>query len=221
MKSILVSLSKVLTLVALLLAIRSQARPTVIDNELILPFEEAPLVHLPPAVRPRSTIAKVIPFNTVGDRLNKRMMPGLPPLYPQTTRLQMASFIKMTSIIPINAMARFLEEFFITIANKADPNGGEWSHLPQRDHFAILEGDFQLSFTCVGDTIPWSFVKEIGLRLWQCAAQGLADLFEVVYTDPAGNIGVKITLSIINAPSGDSNSGGDYREGSVPSITSP
>jgi len=175
----------------------------------------------PPPGFPRPTI---FPQTIAYDFPNKRMMPGFTPT---VTRLKRVHFQTLTAMVPVTAPAKFLEDFFRSIAIKADPATGEWgSQLPQRDAFDIVEGVFRLRFSSVGDTIPWSFVKSFADRLWECAVMGVADLFETVYFDDMAKIGVQITLTLFDESSVASGSvsgsdPGNYREGSWESITSP
>lgn len=75
-----------------------------------------------------------------------------------------------------------------------------------------------MRFYSIGDTIPWSFVKQIADRLWECAALGMTDLFDVAYIDDVGEIAVSVSLRLADS---SSSSGTEFREGSVPSVTSP
>ena len=72
----------------------------------------------------------------------------------------------------------------------------------------------------MGDSIPWEFVKKIADKLWECACMGKSDLFDVIYVDDAGQILVSISLRLADGGS-SSDSGTEFREGSVPSVTSP
>ena len=128
-------------------------------------------------------------------------------------------FGKVVYMTPITQAAKLLEGFFSSIAINADPNGGKWSTLPQESVFAIQEGRFGLAFDFIGDTIPWSFVKEFADRMGEAALLGFPHLFETVFRNAAGTIAVKITLSLIEDSAG-SNSPHDWREGNVPSMNS-
>lgn len=152
----------------------------------------------------------------------KRTTPGLPSLYPSKFQVKRMYLTLLSSMMPIDSASGFLQQFFSTISERAK-YGGEWSMLPEKNEFSIEQGNFRLIFTCIGDTIPWSFVSEFALQLWKTAILGVTTLFETVYMDDAGKIGVMITLTLIENSSGSSNSPNyqDYREGSVPSITSP
>ena len=145
---------------------------------------------------------------------SKRMMPGLTPMVK--TRLNMLNFESIRPIVPVHKASKFLEEFYAQIALAA---GGVWSQRPRKYAFAIREGNFELSFRSLGDSIPWEVVKDLAERMWECAVMGLTDLFEVVYTDADGQIGLKVTMTIIDASL--SSEGDDFREGSVPSVTGP
>lgn len=169
-------------------------------------------------VRSLTIYPQSVSFNS----LHKRMMPGFTP----TITLKRVYFHTLTAMVPVTAPARFLEDFFSSIAIKADPITGEWgSQLPQRDQFDIIEGGFRLRFSAIGDTIPWSFVKHVAERMWECAVLGVAGLFDTVYTNEAAKIGVQISLTLLDessvASGSGSGSGTGYREGSWDSITSP
>ncbi|MCJ1460665.1 hypothetical protein MMC28_011047 [Mycoblastus sanguinarius] len=156
--------------------------------------------------------ARTPPSKLASDTLHGRMMPGLTPII---TKIRMRSFQKIASILPIATAARNLEEFYSAISTKAR---NEWAQMPQKDSFDIIEGNFHLSFFCLGDTIPWSFVSDIADRLWETAALGMANLFEVIYMDDAAQVGVHVVLRLVE---GSSSSSEGYREGSVPSVTGP
>lgn len=125
-------------------------------------------------------------------------------------------FTRFSLIVPIKLAAKALEEFYVEIAVKATT---VWATLPQRPELNLQQGNFRLNFQCIGDTIPWNFVKEMADLLWECACREFTDLFEVIYMNRMQTIAVKVWLEIVERSSGDSNSG--VREGSVPSITSP
>ena len=69
----------------------------------------------------------------------------------------------------------------------------------------------------MGDTIPWTFVKEMADRMWEIVGMGATNLFEVVYVNEAQKIAVQVTLSLIEDSGGSSNDP-QWREGSVPSV---
>lgn len=158
--------------------------------------------------------------------LHARMMPGVTPVM-QTIKMKHLHFTKL-GVALLSAKTDFaeamrettqmLENFYFDIAYKAQD---EWSQLPQMQSFNVDDpsGRVRLSFSCIGDTIPWSFVKAMAERLWQSATLGMAELFEVMYASDDSTIGVRITLDLIEGLS--SGAGSRTREGSVPSITSP
>ena len=147
------------------------------------------------------------------ESLHKRMMPGFPR--PGMNRMLMARFHAFTVLTPIDAAARALEDFYAEIATKAST---VWATQPQLSDFACRLGNIRINFKCIGDTIPWSFVKELADRLWECACLQFTEVFEVFYTSPDSRIAVKVWLEILTPSGSDSN---DYREDSPPSITSP
>lgn len=135
-------------------------------------------------------------------------------------------FHTLTALVPVTAPARFLEDFYASIATKADPQKGEWgSQLLPRDTLDIAAGAFRLRFSSIGDTIPWEFVKNFADRMWECAVLGVAGLFDTVYLNEAAKIGVQVSLTLLDESSMASGSGSGqgpgYREGSWDSITSP
>ena len=146
---------------------------------------------------------------------SKRMMPGITPTVKRTS-LHMFHFESIRPIVPISKAARFLEEFYAHVALSA---GGVWSQLPRKYAFSIREGNFELLFNSLGDSIPWDVVKDIAERLWESAVMGMTDLFEVAFADSTGQIGLKVSMMIVDASL--SSSGDDFREGSVPSVNGP
>ena len=224
MKSIIVLSARVSTLLNLLFAVTSHTRPASTpfnDNSPHIRSYESllqPKIHSSLSTAPGHTSA------LSGTTIHRRMMPG----YTRMNQMNLASYIKLTSMVPVTAAVKFLEDFFSSIALRANPAGGAWSRLPERCALKIVEGRFQLDFVCIGDTIPWKFVKETADRLWEAAVLGFAELFEACYIDNTEKIGVKVTLSLVeNALNPGSASGStpdvypDWREGSVPSIDSP
>lgn len=123
--------------------------------------------------------------------------------------------------MPVVVAAKAMKEFYYKIAAQA---AGEWQALPTLAEVIIQEGKLQLSIICTGDTIPWNFVKDIALRLYEAATMGFTDLFEAIYVDGPGTIGVTVTMRVAEEALSGSSSGGttsDYREGSVPSVSFP
>lgn len=202
-------------LVLLLFVITSTARPA------SAPANHDPSIRqtkqAPDTSQPQRHFGKARNYPTAiaYDSPHKRMMPGLSPV---VTRVKMIHFQKFTAMVPITAPAGFLEEFFMSIAQKCHPDSGEWSLLPQRNTLSFVKGAFRLSFNSVGDTIPWNFVQYYAERLWKVAALGLTELFEGVYADDLHQVGVRITLTLVDESSGSGSEG--FREGSVPSINS-
>lgn len=146
--------------------------------------------------------------------MEKRTPPGYDPT---KIRMNMMTFTRVGLITPIVSAARALEEFYSSIAIRA---AGAWTAEPVSENFSIQEGNFRLTFSSIGDPIPWTFVKDMAEKLWESACLGMADLFDVMYMDDAGQIAVSISLRLADGAS-SSSSGTDFREGSVPSVTSP
>ena len=134
-----------------------------------------------------------------------------------TISMKMISFKTITLMTPLIGAAQFLEEFYAAVAIKA---AGVWSSLPRERTLTINQGLFSLIFTSTGDTIPWSFVKEMADRLWEAACLGAAELFDAMYMDEIGRVAVAISLRLADGSS-SSSSDTDYREGSVPSVGTP
>ena len=111
--------------------------------------------------------------------------------------------------------AKKLELFYMDIAYNAQH---EWAKLPRMNTFYLDNEHLRLSFKSIGDTIPWEVVSDLAARLFECARRGMTDLFEAVYMDDAGSIGLRISLEVV---AGSSDESGNTREGSVPSFISP
>ena len=153
---------------------------------------------------------------TAKSRASKKRM--LPDSSSQIRKMKLLTFKTITMITPITGAAKFLEDFFSAVALEA---GGAWQSRPRKESLTIAQGPFSLSFTSMGDSIPWDFVKEIAERLWETACMGAAELFDMVYSDEGGRIAVAISLRLADDMS-SSSSGTDYnREGSVPSVGTP
>ena len=139
----------------------------------------------------------------------------------QIIKMRMFAFTHFCYVTPVADAALALKEFYSSIALKA---GGVWQAQPQSTRLTIKEGAFQLSFSSAGDTIPWAFVRETAERLWKCACLGMAELFDATFIDDASQVAVSIAVRLVgegSSPGSGSGSGTDYREGSVPSVTSP
>ena len=130
----------------------------------------------------------------------------------------MLRFAKAGLVTPVVAAAKAMEGFYYSVATKA---AGEWRATPELAQVIIQEGKLQLSFLCTGDTIPWMFVKNTAMRLYEAATMGFTDLFEAIYMDQAGTVAVTVTVRITDALSSSDGSTSDYREGSVPSVSFP
>lgn len=152
-------------------------------------------------------------------------MPGLSPVL----KVHQMRFKLITGILPAQAAAGLLEKFFSTVATQADPLKGEWAKMVPTNELEIKHGMFRLSFRAIGDTIPWSFVKDFAGRCWEAAALGVADLFETVYQDETGRVAVQISLTLLDdaavaigsgSGSGSGSDEGFWREGSWESVQS-
>ena len=143
-------------------------------------------------------------------------MPGFTPA-AKNLRLNLIHFEKLRPVLPAEKASQFLTKFFADVVFSAS---GAWARLPRQTDFTVRYGNLLLTFTSVGDTIPWEVVKDMGERLWQCARMGLADLFEAYFTDQTAQIGFKMTLCVIDQ-SLSSDSDEFYREGSVESVNGP
>ena len=165
-----------------------------------------------PETSVRALSAMVIPHSS-----EKRTPPSFSfQPHPVKAKMRQIAFTSMGMLTPVATAAQALQEFYRNIAINA---GSIWKTEPLRDTFSIVEGSFRLSFTSMGDTIPWEFVEQIAERLWCAASRGLTDLFDVIYTHETQQIAVMISMRI--AEDSSSSSDTDYREGSVPSVTSP
>lgn len=137
----------------------------------------------------------------------------------ERTRVNLVHWQTVCAIVPVAPAAKWLEEFYSSIAELAST---EWAATPETDNFAIVQGHFRLSFNCLGDKIPWQFVKNVADRLYATAAYGFAELFEMVYQDEAKGIAVRITMDLVDDNGSSSSGDGEFwREGSVPSVVSP
>ncbi len=142
----------------------------------------------------------------------------IPPRFSPNVQMKMMSFKSVAALLPVTEAARYLEEFYSSIATNA---AGAWRASPQEYSYLIQQGPFSLLFTSMGDTIPWNFVREMAERLWTCASAGMAELFEVVYMDDAGQVSCAVSLTLLDAEGSSGSAGTDYREGSVPSVGTP
>lgn len=149
------------------------------------------------------------------DSLRQRTPPGFTPT---VVRMRMIKFTRAGLITPVVTAAKALEDFYSSIAIRA---AGVWQTEPQSDSLSIEDGPFRLTFASIGDTIPWDVVKNMADRLWHCAALGFSDLFDAIYMDDTGQVAVSISLRLTDGSSSSSDTGSQFREGSVPSVISP
>lgn len=147
--------------------------------------------------------------------LGRRTPPGL--AYP-VIKMKMMTYTTVGLITPVISAARALEDFYSSIAIKA---AGVWQAEPRTDHFSIEDGPFRLTFSSMGDSIPWDFVQTFAERLWRCASLGLTNVFDAMFMDDLGQAAVSISLRLIDGSSSSSDTVFQMREGSVPSVTSP
>lgn len=218
------------SLLFVLLVTATTARPTVDFVTSRPSLEHAQRVHSESLLRSHAREPHDEPSGRRPSGLRERMMPGVTPILPairSTIKMNQLHFSKLGVVIlssstdfaeAMRETTRKLETFYMDIAYKAQD---EWSTMTAMNHLYVddPEGKVRLEFYCVGDVIPWAFVKEMAERLYTTAAMGMANLFEVMYGDDAATIGVRITLNVIQNSSDDS-SGAGYREGSVPSVGS-
>ena len=215
------TLSQSLFLALILFLAMSDARPSVAPFKNSMSYEQEHRLLLPASSHSVTSSAEKHPPVAPSAFPRKRMMPDKSPGQSSTYRTMMhqIQFTTITTMFPVRTAAQFLAQFFAGIAIRSR-EGGVWSGLPQKTELGIEEGNFRLSFRCVGDTIPWNFIKDMADLLWETAVLGVTDLFEAVYTNPQGTIGVSVMLSIIENSSGGGSNSPNGREGSVPSITS-
>ena len=173
-------------------------------QSLIDPIERRHAFHPP-----------VASFSTPHSSSHKRMY----QFSPARMRVHMVHFQSFCAIVPVASAAKWLEEFYSKIGTLA---ATEWAQTPETDSFAIVLGHFRLSFNSLGDTIPWTFVREVVGMMWETSVRGFAELFEVIYQDEAKRVAVIIVLDLVDDNGSSSSGDGEFwREGSVPSVTSP
>ena len=132
--------------------------------------------------------------------------------------MSLVKFTKMGLLTPVVAAAQAMTNFYYSVALRA---AGEWASVPESDRLVIQEGQLQLSFRSTGDAVPWHFVKQIALILYEAATLGLTDLFDAIYVDQGGTVAVTVSMKIADALTSSDGSTQDYREGSVPSVSFP
>ena len=200
-----------------LLATLSTANPIVQPPSAFFPISKSP--SLQNKWNPRSPGRTDLPLSGVELEILEKRAPPVPLFNdPGPSRLNMLHFQKIGLLTPVVAAAKAMEAFYSSVASKA---AGEWQSTPNLAHVVITEGKLQLSFLCTGDKIPWNFVKNTALRLYEAATMGFTDLFEAIYMDEAGRVAVTVSMRVMDALSSSDGSSSDYREGSVPSVTFP
>ena len=208
-----------LSLVYILPLVRvSTARQTVEHPSEGLAIPQPPLsqgVWTPRSHNRNGGNIPVLPRRVGASMIEQRTNPSLSSAKVQ---MRMVTFQTLVAMAPVTNAARFLENFYSSIAISA---AGAWQALPQRNSFRIVEGPFALSFICVGDTIPWSFLKDMADRLWESDCLGMTQLFEAIFMTDARDIAVVVSLTLMEGDGSSQSSGTDYREGSVPSVGSP
>ena len=150
----------------------------------------------------------------------KRMYRFGSPNTQFTTSLKAFKINGLAMILPVADAARYLEEFYSSIAIKAST---EWQSRPEEYSYNFVQGAFQLSFASIGEPIPWSFVKGVANMLWEVACTGFAEFFDAYYKDDTGSIYATVSLRFVEGGGGPSSgwsATSDFREGSVPSVGS-
>lgn len=197
----------------------STARPTVEPPGDYFQVPKSPLSQGAWTLHNHERNARSLSLSARANSFQQRTPPSLTtPMVPVVFKTKLLTFSSTLLIEPIASAAKALEEFYSYIAFNA---GSTWQTLPRRYQFNIEWGTFQLVFSSMGDTIPWDFVQEMAERLLTCARMGMSALFDAVYGDQAGQIGVAISLRLMGGVISGDSSGTDYREGSVPSVGSP
>ena len=201
-----------------LLATLSTANPIAQTPSAFFPNSQSPSSQN--KWNPRSRGRTNLPLSGVKLDLHEKRIPPVPLFTDRRPIvLNMLKFTQVGVMTPIVAAAQAMQQFYYEVASKA---AGEWNLSPELDRVLIQEGRLQLSFVCTGDTIPWKFVKDTAMTLYQAAALGFADLFEAIYMDDAGTIAVTVSVGIVDTVSSSDGSTPDYwREGSVPSVSFP
>ena len=150
--------------------------------------------------------------------LEKRMDRRPPP--PARSMMRAINVQAVAQVLPITVAAQFLQNFYSTIAIKAS---GEWLSQPESDRLVFTSGPFQLTFSSVGASIPWTFVKRMADMLREFACLGWTNLFDAYFVDViTETIGIALSLRFANEDGSWSSVGStNTREGSVPSVGSP
>lgn len=193
----------------------STARPNVDSSDGIPQFSQPVRTQGVRTPRSHGRNTRALPARVGTSSFQKRMDPSSNLGIITLKRLK---FQSLGMILPVTTAARVLEDFYSSIALKA---AGDWQALPRRYDINIQEGHFSLTLASIGDAIPWDFVKALANQLWECAALGIAELFDLVYMNDAGNVAVSISLRLLDGEGSSSDSNTNFREGSVPSVGSP
>ena len=126
------------------------------------------------------------------------------------------NFQRLSLLYPVVSAAKFLEDFYIEIATKAET---VWKTEPRDYVFRFQQGPFLFKIESMGETVSWHFVHEVADLCWECACRGMAELFEAFFMDDSRTIGAVVSLTMAdNEGSSQYSSGTDWREGSVPSV---
>ena len=139
---------------------------------------------------------------------------------PERIMMRAINVQAFAQVLPITVAAQFLQNFYSTIAIKAS---GEWLSQPESDRLVFTSGPFQLTFSSVGASIPWTFVKRMADMLREFACLGWTNLFDAYFVDAiTETIGIALSLRFANEDGSWSSVGStNTREGSVPSVGSP
>ena len=99
----------------------------------------------------------------------------------------------------INNAAAVLEDFFMTIANKA---AGPWHHETPLKEFTIYFGELALDFKCDVIAIPWGFVAMFAERMANSVQTGFTGAFEAIleHLVSGGMVYVKLRTTAGAAP---------------------
>lgn len=199
----------------LLLATVSSARPGIryIDRSLLYERSSHDITTSDDQLRSLA-ISHPVPAHLP----SKRMMPGFSPSAKRLLKMNMVHFEKIRTITPIDKASLFFSNFYANIAHEA---ANAWARLPRQEYLTLKEGNFILIFNAIGDTIPWEVVKELAERLWLCSQKGLTDMFNIYFTNEAGDIGLRVTLSLVDECLSSGSGDFCYRDGSVESVTGP
>lgn len=116
-------------------------------------------------------------------------------IFQRDRRIKLVHFKKLNAVVPSLIAAVRLKEFFSTVAWQAV---NQWpTEQPQSALFTITHGQFQLTMSCLGSTIPWPVVESAAQRFSMLASGLCVFTFDAYWMEMGTSITIAMSLRLL------------------------